>query len=72
MQTLIAAGKATGRLWAGGPLSEDHGAGRCLACQTVHMARTYWIDLFTLGTWKEFLDHGASARHRSEWMNRAW
>ena len=22
------------------------------------MARTYWIDLFTIGTWKEFLDHG--------------
>jgi hypothetical protein len=22
------------------------------------MARTYWIDLFTIGTWKEFLGHG--------------
>ena len=40
------------------PLPEDHGAGRWLACQTVPMARTYWIDLFTIGTWKEFLDHG--------------
>jgi hypothetical protein len=23
------------------------------------MARTYWIDLFTIETWKEFLDHGS-------------
>jgi hypothetical protein len=22
------------------------------------MSRTYWIDLFTIETWREFLDHG--------------
>ena len=47
-------------------LPEDHGAGRCLGCQTVPMARTYWIDLFTIGTWKEFLDHGGDVSGFSE------
>jgi hypothetical protein len=30
------------------------------------MARTYWIDLFTIGTWKEFLDHGGDVSGFSE------
>jgi hypothetical protein len=30
------------------------------------MARTYWIDLFTIETWKEFLDHGADVSGFSE------
>ena len=47
-------------------LHEDHGAGRCLACQTVSMARTFWIDLFTIETWKEFLDHGSDVSGFSE------
>jgi hypothetical protein len=47
-------------------LPEDHGAGRWLACQTVSMARTSWIDLFTIGTWKEFLDHGGDVSGFSE------
>ena len=47
-------------------MPEDHGAGRWLACQTVPMARTYWIDLFTIGTWKEFLDHGGDVSGFSE------
>jgi hypothetical protein len=28
------------------------------SCQTIGMARTYWLDLFTPETWDEFLDHG--------------
>ena len=30
------------------------------------MARTFWIDLFTIGTWKEFLDHGGAVPGFSE------
>jgi predicted RNA-binding protein len=30
------------------------------------MARTYWIDLFTLETWKEFQDHGSDVSGFSE------
>jgi hypothetical protein len=30
------------------------------------MARTYWIDLFTIGTWEEFLDHGGDVSGFSE------
>jgi len=30
------------------------------------MARTYWIDLFTIETWKEFLDHGGDVSGFSE------
>jgi hypothetical protein len=30
------------------------------------MARTYWIDLFTIGTWKEFLNHGGDVSGFSE------
>ena len=30
------------------------------------MARTYWIDLFTVETWKEFLDHGGDVSGFSE------
>lgn len=26
--------------------------------QTIDMPQTYWLDLFTVETWKEFLDHG--------------
>jgi hypothetical protein len=26
--------------------------------QTIDMPQTYWPDLFTVETWKEFLDHG--------------
>jgi hypothetical protein len=37
-----------------------------MICQTVRMARTYWIDLFTVETWKEFLDHGADVSGFSE------
>jgi predicted RNA-binding protein len=30
-----------------------------LACwQTIDMPQMYWLDLFTVETWKEFLDHG--------------
>jgi len=25
------------------------------------MSRTYWIDLFTIETWREFLDHSTFA-----------
>ena len=46
--------------------AKDHRAGRCLACQTARMARTYWIDLFTVETWKEFLDHGGDVSGFSE------
>lgn len=35
-------------------------------CQTVLVARTYWIDLFTLETWREFLDHGGRVSGFSE------
>lgn len=38
-------------------------------CQTVRMARTYWLDLFTVETWKEFLDHGSDMSGFSE---RRW
>jgi hypothetical protein len=31
-----------------------------------HMARTYWIDLFTVETWKEFQDHGSDVSGFSE------
>lgn len=37
-----------------------------LACKTVRMARTYWVDLFTIETWKEFLDHGGDVSGFSE------
>ncbi len=30
------------------------------------MARTYWLDLFTIETWKEFLDHGGDVTGFSE------
>jgi predicted RNA-binding protein len=30
------------------------------------MARTYWIDLFAIETWKEFLDHGGDVSGFSE------
>ena len=30
------------------------------------MARTFWIDLFTIETWKEFLDHGGDVSGFSE------
>lgn len=30
------------------------------------MARTYWIDLFTIGTWKGVLDHGGDVSGLSE------
>ncbi len=26
--------------------------------QTIDMPQTYWLDLFIVETWKEFLDHG--------------
>jgi hypothetical protein len=35
-------------------------------CQTVGMARTYWLDLFTVETWKEFQDHGADVAIQPE------
>jgi hypothetical protein len=35
-------------------------------CKTVPVARTYWIDLFTLETWKEFQDHGSDVSGFSE------
>src|SRR6266516_7110158 len=35
-------------------------------CHTVHVARTYWIDLFTVETWKEFQDHGSDVSGFSE------
>ena len=31
-----------------------------LVCQTMSMAPTCWLDLFTVKTWKEFLDHGGN------------
>jgi len=30
------------------------------SCQTVGMPQRYWLDLFTVETWKEFLDHGGT------------
>jgi hypothetical protein len=30
------------------------------------MALTYWLDLFTVETWKEFLDHGGKVSGFSE------
>ena len=30
------------------------------------MSRTYWLDLFTVETWKEFLDHGGKVSGFSE------
>ena len=30
------------------------------------MPRTYWLDLFTVETWKEFLDHGGKVSGFSE------
>jgi hypothetical protein len=30
------------------------------------MPRTYWIDLFTIETWREFLDHGGDVSGFSE------
>ena len=30
------------------------------------MARTYWLDLFTIETWKEFRDHGSDVSGFSE------
>ncbi len=30
------------------------------------MARTYWLDLFTVETWQEFRDHGADVSGFSE------
>src|SRR5262245_20816994 len=48
-----------------GPLSKIT-ASRCLACQNARMARTYWIDLFAIETWKEFLDHGGDVSGFSE------
>jgi hypothetical protein len=47
-------------------LSVAHWPINALLCQTVSMARTYWIDLFTVETWKEFLDHGAGVSGFSE------
>jgi hypothetical protein len=35
-------------------------------CHTVRMARTYWLDLFTVETWREFLDHGGDVSGFSE------
>jgi hypothetical protein len=35
-------------------------------CQTVRMGRTYWLDLFTVETWKEFHDHGGDVSGFSE------
>jgi hypothetical protein len=39
----------------------------------VYVTRTYWIDLFAIEMWKEFLDHGGdvwlqreTAGHRAE------
>lgn len=37
-----------------------------LVCQTTGMALTYWLDLFTVETWKEFLDHGGDVSGFSE------
>ena len=34
--------------------------------QTVCMPQTYWLDLFTIETWKEFIDHGADVSGFSE------
>jgi hypothetical protein len=36
------------------------------ACQTIGMPRTYCLDLFTVETWKEFLDHGGNVSGFSE------
>jgi hypothetical protein len=47
-----------GQPLAGRAAVDDHEVNGCLACQTSGMARTYWIDLFTIETWKEFLDRG--------------
>lgn len=49
-------------------------AGRCRppgharhhACQTGLVSRTFWLDLFTVETWQEFLDHGADVSGFSE------
>ena len=38
-------------------------------CQTVEMARTYWLDLFTVETWKEFQDHGSDV---SGFSDKRW
>ena len=35
-------------------------------CETVRMVRTYWLDLFTVETWKEFHDHGGDVSGFSE------
>jgi len=47
----------------------DHQVGGSLGCQTVRVARTYWIDLFTVETWKEFLDHGGDV---SGFSDKRW
>jgi hypothetical protein len=39
---------------------------RLSRCQTVRMASAYWIDLFTVETWQEFLDHGGDISGFSE------
>ena len=33
------------------------------------MPRTYWLDLFTVETWKEFLDHGGNV---SGFSDKRW
>jgi len=35
----------------------------------MHMARTYWLDLFTVETWKEFRDHGSDV---SGFSDKRW
>jgi hypothetical protein len=37
-----------------------------LFCKTVPVARTYWFDLFTVETWKEFQDRGSDVPGSSE------
>jgi predicted RNA-binding protein len=39
---------------------------RLRSARLSHMARTYWIDLFTVETWKEFQDHGSDVSGFSE------
>jgi hypothetical protein len=63
------AGPACGYCWlpwhAPGASTRGADAGRAALSQlwlarwqTVDMPQTYWLDLFTVETWKEFLDHG--------------
>ena len=53
-------------MWAGGCCRKITGLVGALPARLFLLARTYWIDLFTIETWKEFLDHGGDVSGFSE------